>query len=189
MEIKISVKNMVCNRCVLVVKQILKDLEISYKSVVLGEIYLEKTLTEDVYLKLNTQLKSCDFEILRSQEEQLIAMVKTKIIREVSRLDIPEGFLLSSFIQSSFHREYTTISKLFSQKENMTLEQFFILQKVEKVKELLSYNEYSLSQIACMLGYKTVQHLSAQFKNITGFAPSVFKKLKQKNRKSLDSII
>ena len=102
--------------------------------------------------------------------------------------DIDEDFLLSKYLSEKLNKEYSSISKVFSQTENITLEQYFILQKIEKVKELLIYRELTLSQIADKLGYKTVQHLSQQFKKITGFSPSQFQELKEKKRLPIDLI-
>jgi len=102
--------------------------------------------------------------------------------------NIPEDFILSKWISEKLNRDYSAVSKLFSQKENVTLEQYFILQKIERVKEMLLYDEFSLTEISGKLGYKSVQHLSSQFKNVTGFTPSGFKKLKVKNRIPLDKI-
>ena len=96
--------------------------------------------------------------------------------------------MLSEFLSSKLHKDYSALSKTFSQNENITLEQFFILQKIEKVKELLLYNEFNLTEIAGKLGYKSVQHLSSQFRNTTGFTPTEFKKLKEHNRKALDNL-
>ncbi len=119
---------------------------------------------------------------------QLAEKIKNLIIVKISELDIDENFLLSEFLSSKLHKDYSSLSKTFSQNENITLEQFFILQKIEKVKELLLYNEFNLTEIAGKLGYKSVQHLSSQFRNTTGFTPTEFKKLKEHNRKSLDNL-
>ena len=96
--------------------------------------------------------------------------------------------MLSKYLSEQLNKEYSNISKIFSQTENITLEQYYILQKIEKVKELLIYRELTLSQIADKLGYKTVQHLSQQFKKTTGFSPSQFQELKEKKRLPIDLI-
>ena len=102
--------------------------------------------------------------------------------------DLEEHFSLSKFLQKEMNREYSQISRLFSEVEGITIEQFFILQKIEKVKEWLAYNELNLSEITWKLGYSSVAHLSAQFKKITGMTPTQFKKLGSSHRRTLDSI-
>ena len=119
---------------------------------------------------------------------KLIESIKKLILEKVQNLDIDEDFLLSKFLSEQLNNEYCFFSKAFSQTENITLEQYFILQKIEKVKELLAYKELTLSQIADRLGYKTVQHLSQQFKKTTGFSPSQFQELKEKKRLPIDFI-
>lgn len=185
---KIFIKNMVCNRCNLAVEKIFRDLKIEIFSLDLGEVETKNILTKKEIQKLDFQLKENGFQILEDASHQLIEKIKTNIISEINKLDIAEDFILSKFLSGKIHKEYSAISKTFSQNESVTLEQYFILQKIEKVKELLLYNEYSLTEISQKLGYKSVQHLSSQFKNSTGFTPSEFKKLKQKNRISLDKI-
>ncbi len=117
-----------------------------------------------------------------------IEQIKKVIILKINELDIDEDFIWSKFISNHFCKDYSLLAKTFSLNENVTLEQYFILQKIEKAKELLLYNEFTLTEISIKLGYKSVQHLSAQFKNTTGFSPTSFKKLKSKNRISLDQI-
>jgi AraC-like DNA-binding protein len=128
------------------------------------------------------------FERIKDSSRQLIERIKNLIIKIISEEDIDENFVLSEFLSNTLHKDYSSLSKTFSQNENITLEQFFILQKIEKVKELLLYNEFTLTEIAGKLGYKSVQHLSSQFRNSTGFTPTEFKKLKVHNRKPLDQI-
>jgi AraC family transcriptional regulator len=114
--------------------------------------------------------------------------VKTFLIEKVQSGNIEEHFPLSDFLSKKLHKEYSRISRLFSEVEGITIEQFFILQKIEKVKEWLVYEEETLSEIAWKLGYSSVAHLSAQFKKVTGLTPSIFKKPGLHNRKSLDEI-
>ena len=103
-------------------------------------------------------------------------------------METDENFVLSNFLSDALHKDYSSLSKVFSQNENMTLEQYYILQRIEKVKELLFNNDFTLTEIAVQMGYKSVQHLSSQFKNSTGYTPTEFKKLKIQNRKPLDQI-
>ncbi len=164
---------MVCERCLASVRKIFDDMSIEVSDVVLGEVSLSEPLTDQQKKILEKHLSESGFELLEEVSE---------------KQDIEENFKLSEYISQHIHKEYSGLSKLFSQFENTTLEQYFILQKIEKVKELLTYNEHTLSEISVMLGYKTVQHLSSQFRKTTGFSPSEFRRLKNKNRLPLDKI-
>ena len=185
---KLYIKNMVCNRCITAVERVFKDLNLEITAVALGEVETAEDLNSTELRKLDESLRESGFEILEDSAQQLIEKVKNEIILLVDGLDIPEDFILSKWISEKLNRDYSAVSKLFSQNENVTLEHYFILQKIEKVKELLLYDEFSLTEISGQLGYKSVQHLSSQFKNVTGFTPSGFKKLKIKNRIPLDEI-
>lgn len=184
---KIFIKNMVCGRCISAVSAIFNDSNIDIKSIQLGEVETESDISNQDLNSIEQQLEKTGFERIKDSAHQLIEKIKNFIIIKVSELDIDENFLLSEFLISKLHKDYSSLSKTFSQNENITLEQFFILQKIEKVKELLLYNEFNLTEIAGKLGYKSVQHLSSQFRNSTGFTPTEFKKLKVHNRKPLDS--
>lgn len=185
---KLYIKNMVCNRCITAVERAFKDLNLEISTVALGEVETADDLDSAELRKLDESLRESGFQILEDSTQQLIEKVKNTVILLTDSLDIAEDFVLSRFISEKLHRDYSAVSKLFSQNENVTLEQYFILQKIEKVKELLLYDEFSLTEISGKLGYKSVQHLSSQFKNVTGFTPSGFKKLKVKNRIPLDKI-
>lgn len=179
---------MVCGRCISAVSTIFNDIHIKVKSISLGEVETELEISEKDLQLLEKRLEETGFERIKDSVHQLIEKIKNLIIAKISELDIDENFLLSEFLSSELNKEYSSLSKAFSQHESITLEQFFILQKIEKVKELLLYNELTLTEIAGKLGYKSVQHLSSQFRNSTGFTPTEFKKLKVHNRKSLDQI-
>lgn len=179
---------MVCNRCITAVEKVFNDLKIEFFSIDLGEVETKNILDKEEIKKLNDHLQKIGFQILEDSSKKLIEKIKNFIILKINELDVSEDFVLSKFLSEKLHKDYSTISKTFSQNENVTLEQYFILQKIEKVKELLLYDEFSLTEISQKLGYKSVQHLSSQFKNCTDFTPSEFKKLKQKNRISLDKI-
>ena len=185
---KLYIKNMVCNRCIAAVEKVLKDFNLEFSSIELGEVEIKNHLDTAELRKLDQRLQEYGFEILEDAAHQLIAKVKKEVILLIDSLDIPEDFILSKFISEKLHRDYSAVSKLFSQNESVTLEKYLILQKIEKVKEFLFYDEFSLTEISGKLGYKSVQHLSSQFRNSTGFTPSGFKKLKVKNRIPLDKI-
>ncbi|AZA57469.1 helix-turn-helix domain-containing protein [Chryseobacterium shandongense] len=185
---KIYIKNMVCGRCITAVSDIFDKINVDVKSINLGEAEIASEISEGKLLLLEKLLEEIGFERIKDSSRQMVEKIKNLIITKIRELDIEEDFLLSEFLSNILHKDYSALSKTFSQNENITLEQFFILQKIEKVKELLLYNEFTLTEIAGKLGYKSVQHLSSQFRSSTGFTPTEFKKLKVHNRKPLDQI-
>jgi len=185
---KIYIKNMVCERCITAVSGIFNEINIDVKNITLGEAETASEIPDEKLLLLEKHLEEIGFERIKDSSRQLVEKIKNLIIKKISELDIDEDFLLSEFLSSTLNKDYSSVSRTFSQNENITLEQFFILQKIEKVKELLLYNEFTLTEIAGKLGYKSVQHLSSQFRSSTGFTPSEFKKLKIHNRKPLDQV-
>ncbi len=178
---------MVCNRCIMVVQQQFEKLKLQPLHVAMGEVEIKKPLTEKQQQQLNENLKILGFELLDSQKQQQIEKIKNLLIQKVQDGAIEEHFSITDFLTKSIHKDYSHISRLFSEVEGITIEQFFILQKIEKVKEWLIYNESNLSEIAWKLGYSSVAHLSAQFKKVTGLTPSAFKKIGG-SRKSLDQM-
>jgi len=185
---KVFIKNMVCNRCVSAVSKIFENENIKIKSIHLGEVETDAEIPEDSLIKIEKNLLDTGFARIKDSTHQLTEKIKNLIVLKVGSLDIEENFTLSEFLTSNINKEYSSLSKTFSQNENVTLEQFFILQKIEKTKELLLYNEFTLTEIAGKLGYKSVQHLSSQFRTTTGFTPTEFKKLKVNGRKPLDLV-
>lgn len=185
---KIFIKNMVCSRCIAAVDSIFNNLGIDVSQISLGEVETKNHLSDNTLRTLDLKLKSIGFEIVQGATQKLIEKIKTLVIQKVSEEDLPDDFVLSQFLSSALHRDYSALSKLFSQNENVTLEHYFILQKIEKVKELLLYRERNLTEISQKLGYKSVQHLSAQFRKITGFSPTQFLNSKERKRIALDKI-
>ncbi len=185
---KIFIKNMVCSRCIAAVDSIFNNMGIDVSQISLGEVETKNHLSDNTLRTLDLKLKSIGFEIVQGATQKLIEKIKTFVIQKVSEEDLPEDFVLSQFLSSALHRDYSALSKLFSQNENVTLEHYFILQKIEKVKELLLYRERNLTEISQKLGYKSVQHLSAQFRKITGFSPTQFLNSKERKRIALDKI-
>lgn len=185
---QIFIKNMVCNRCISAVENVFRTSGIDFISVQLGWAETASEISKIELEKLNKNLQNLGFEILEDATQKQIEFIKKLILEKVQNLEIEDNFLLSKYLSEKLNREYSSISKTFSQTESITLEQYFILQKIEKVKELLIYKELTLSQIADKLGYKTVQHLSQQFKKITGFSPSQFQELKEKKRLPIDLV-
>lgn len=179
---------MVCNRCILVVRQELEKLNLQVINISLGEVEIRIEPTTNQIMLLNESLNNLGFELLDNQMQKQIEKIKGLLIKKVQSGEIEEGFSVSNFLSRSLNKDYSYISRLFSEVEGITIEQFFILQKTEKVKEWLVYGELNLSEISYRLGYSSVAHLSAQFKKVTGLTPSHFKKIGNHHRKSLDEI-
>lgn len=184
---KLQIKNMVCDRCITAVEKIFHNADIPFDAIQLGNVELVAIPSPSALQKLKSELEDHGFELLDDQNSQLISNIKSLIVKLINSGEIKEEFLLSNFLEENLNKDYRYFSRLFSQLEGITLEQYFIHIKIEKVKELLSYNELTLSEIAWKLGYKSVQHLSAQFKKITGMTPTAFRNLLDKPRKSLDA--
>ncbi|MFZ1785506.1 MAG: AraC family transcriptional regulator [Ferruginibacter sp.] len=182
------IKNMVCNRCIMVVKQELENLKLKPLKVSMGEAELSKQPSVKQMQQLNSRLLQLGFEILDDKKQKQIEKIKSLLIKKVQSGDVEEHFSISEYLSNALHKDYSYISRLFSEVEGITVEQFFILQKIEKVKEWLVYGELNLSEISFRLGYSSVAHISAQFKKITGLTPSHFKKLGNPQRKSLDEL-
>lgn len=179
---------MVCPRCISSVEQLLKHHNLQVKSVRLGEVELSTEPGSASLQQFAADLEQAGFQLLDNQKMQLIEQVKNLFIQKVQSGNVEEHFSVSRFVSDNIYKDYSSVSRLFSEVEGITIEQFFILQKIEKTKEWLHYNELSLSQIAFNLGYSSTQHLSSQFKKLTGMTPSEFKKLGALHRKPIDGI-
>jgi len=186
----ILVKNMVCHRCVLAVEAILDKDGIPFQKVLFGEIHLLQQLEEDIKEALTNRLKSIGFELIDNQLSGLIEKIKFLVIKKARKEgEIKKDRLnLSNYLSENLHYEYTHLSSLFSSAEGRTIENFSIEQRIEKAKELLIYDQMTLSQIAYELDYSSTAHLSNQFKKITGLTPSYFKAIGAERRKSLDKV-
>ncbi len=180
---------MVCHRCRMVVKSELEKLKLHPVNVALGEVLIEeKKLGSEQVNNLSVALKAAGFELIDNRRSKQIEQVKTFIIDAIHYKDELPQKKFSELIAQHLHHDYSYISNLFSEVEGITIEQYILNQKIEKVKELIVYNELSLTQIAYELGYSSVAHLSAQFKKLTGFTPSQFKQMGAKGRLSLDDV-
>ena len=185
----IYIKNMVCNRCIRVVKEDLKKLGMAIMSIELGKAVISGGLSEEDFMQIEKILLSSGFELINGRQQRIIEQVKTIIIEHVHHdKHKPASTNFSDFLEQQVGVNYFSISKLFSSIEGITIEKFTILQKIERVKELLIYDELSLGEIAFDLGYSSVAHLSGQFKQVTGLTPTVFKKMTGTRRNSLDQI-
>lgn len=179
---------MVCNRCIDAVQASLSELEIPYLNIVLGEVETPEKLDQATLYKLSEKLESKGFAILETQKSQLISRIKNQIIDIVHRDGEWGAENLSHILAKKLLHEYTYLSNLFSSVEGITIEKYFIYQRIERAKELLFYDEKSLTEIADELGYSNVAHLSSQFKKITGMTPTGFKQVRTLARVPLDKV-
>ena len=179
---------MVCDRCVMTVESILKNQNIPFSNVRLGEVELNRKLTNKELEAFNSALQKVGFELTDTRLNKIIETIKTAVLKYIqSGLDSQKQ-KLSSFITQDLPYDYSYLSDLFSSVEGKTIEQYFILQRIEKVKELLVYDQLSLTEISYETGFSSVHHLSSQFKKVTGLTPSYFKKIGIEKRKSLDKL-
>lgn len=184
------VKNMVCHRCILAVSEILKNLSIPFQQVSIGEIHLAENLTKEQNELVCTNLAEIGLELIDNRMRGIVEKIKQLVLQKARKeVDAKEHKLkLSVFLSEHLHHEYTYLSSLFSSIEGRTIENYFIEQRIEKVKELLVYKEMTLSEIAFETEYSSVAHLSNQFKKITGLTPSHFKQVGSHKRKLLDQV-
>ena len=187
----LNIKNMVCNRCIKVVREELEKLDYTVKNIELGEVIIASDKKKFQLDKIKKSLEENGFELIDSRNANVIERVKILIIKLIhhNSTENQSDINLHDEIVKEAGLSYQYVSSLFSSMEGITIEKFIIHQKIEKVKELIVYDELTLSEIAYRLGYSSVQHLSNQFKKVTGLSPSYFKKLKSKKRKPLDRIV
>jgi AraC-like DNA-binding protein len=185
---KLYIKNMVCRRCVMAVQKVFTDEGIIPADITLGEVELEKHLCAGDIERLNTALNKLGFEIIDDRKGRIIERLKNLIINLVHHSDDRLNVNLSDYLAGEMIYEYNYLSNLFSEVEGNTIEKFFISQKIEKIKELLIYDELTLSQIADKLGYSSVAYLSTQFKKATGLTPRYFKDIKLNKRAYIDDL-
>ena len=185
----LHIKNMVCDRCIKVVNDELSGLGYTIKKLELGEVSLKEELDKNDLVKISQVLADNGFELIDDRKSKLINRIKTMIIEFIHYdREMPEHMNLSDFLAKEIGHDYSYLSNLFSSVEGLTIEKYLIHQKIEKVKELLVYDELSLNEISYQLNYSSVQHLSNQFKKITGLTPSHFKKIKINKRNPLDKV-
>jgi AraC-like DNA-binding protein len=186
----LHVKNMVCPRCIRVVREELEKLGIVVNEITLGEVKVYYDPGVISHETISKTLEANGFELLLDKKARIIEHIKSYII-SIIHYDDPGKYEQSNFsdlLEKELNMDYHYLTSLFSSVENITIEQFIILQKIEKAKELVKYGEMTLSEIAYRLGYKSVQHLSNQFKKVTGLTASQFKKMTSNLRKPLDSV-
>lgn len=187
-EEKLYIKNMVCNRCIMVVRDELRRMGLEPLSVTLGEAVLPVAITDEQKAAISKTLESLGFELIDDKRMRVIEKVKNAVVELVHRDNCAMKTNLSDYIAAKVNHDYGYVSSLFSEIENTTIEKYYIAQRIERVKELLVYDELSLNEIADMLNYSSAAHLSAQFKKVTGLTPSHFRGIKDKKRKPLDEV-
>ena len=185
---KIYIKNMVCSRCIMAIERELHEINLSPKAVELGVAEFNHPLSQQQIDDIASRIVPLGFELLPDIKSQQVEEIKKILILKLQKGKLEEHFSIKKYVSEELGKEYSYISKLFSQSEKVTLEQYFILLKLEKVKELLSYGEHTLNQIAFNLGYSSVQHLSSQFKKVFGLSVRDFKTQMAIQRKGIDQV-
>ena len=185
---KLLIKNMVSLRCKLIVKSELEKMHLRFGIVELGEVEIEIDLSAEQQLELKTSLLKYGLELLEDKKSMLIEKIKNIIVEMIHYTDEPPLLNFSAFLSEKLDYDYNYLSNLFSEVKGTTIEHFIISHKIERAKELLIYNELTLTEIAEKLHYSNVAHLSNQFKKVTGLTPSFFKKMKHKRIIALENL-
>lgn len=185
---RLYIRNMVCNRCIMAVEDVLKSLDIKPVSVTLGEAEIAGEPSSEMLSRLDDKLQNLGFERIEDKKSRLIERIKTEIVYLVHHSGEVLNTNLSHWLSGKLSYDYTYLSNLFSEVEGTTIEKYYIAQRIEKVKELIVYDELTLAQIADMLGYSSAAYLSGQFKKVTGFTPSHYKGIREHKRRSLDQL-
>lgn len=183
---KLLIKNMVCPRCIIAVKNILESEGVTVKSISLGDAEIEEELTDERRLSVARKLQDMGFELLDDPRSQLVEQIRIAVQQWVRMNE--ERPKLSDYLANNLKKDYSTLSKLFSEVRGITIEKFAIIHRIEYAKELLCYSQLSTSEIAYKLGYSSPAHLSSQFKQVTGMTPKDFRAQGQHGRISLDAL-
>lgn len=183
---KLLIKNMVCPRCIIAVKNILESEGVTVKSISLGDAEIEEELTDERQLSVARKLQDMGFELLDDPRSQLVEQIRIAVQQWVRMNE--ERPKLSDYLADNLKKDYSTLSKLFSEVRGITIERFAIIHRIEYAKELLCYSQLSTSEIAYKLGYSSPAHLSSQFKQVTGMTPKDFRAQGQHGRISLDAL-
>lgn len=189
----LKIKNMVCDRCIMVVEEVLRSQGYQVVDVQLGAASVTPVPEPEALARLELELERKGFELIRERRDELASAIKSELITylrivESHQENAVKPPLLSAYLSGKLHRSYPTLSRAFSASEGITIEKFLIRLRIERVKELLSYDEYTLSQIAWRLGYSSVQHLSGQFRHVVGMPVTRYRNKGARTRRTLDSI-
>ena len=185
---RIYIKNMVCIRCQMVVKAELEKLGLHYVDVKIGEANIIENILPEQIKELDKALRKSGLQLMDDKRSILVEKIKSAIIELVHYTDEQIKVNLSEFLSAKLNHNYTYLSNLFSEVKGTTIEKFYLAHKIEKVKELIVYDELNITEIAFKMHYSSVAHLSNQFKKITGLTPSHFKKLGNKRRDPLEDV-
>lgn len=179
---------MVSNRCKMAVKEELKKLGLHFIVVELGEVEVMETITPEQRDELKIELLNAGLELMDDKRAVLIGKIKNAVIEMVHYTDEPIKVNFSDYLSEKLNHDYTYLANLFSEVQGITIEHFIINHKIERIKELIIYDELNITEIAWKMNYSSVAHLSNQFKKVTGLSPSHFKKLKDKRRSQIEDI-
>src|SRR5687768_2266128 len=182
------IKNMVCSRCKMVVKNIFEKMGIEPLKIDLGEIEIEKEPAPAKLMEINKSLRQVGFELIDDKKSRIIEKIKNLLVQLLQEESEKINSNLSTYLADKMRYEYTYLSNLFSEVEGTTIEKYLITLRIEKVKELLVYNELTLSEIADRLGYSSSAYLSSQFKQVTGLTPSFYRNLKEHKRQNIEEL-
>jgi len=185
---KLYIKNMVSNSCKTIVKSEIKKLGLNLLYIELGEVEIAENIVEEQRYKLNINLRKLGLELLDNKKSMIVERIKNRIIELVHYSDKRMKVKLSFYLSENLEYDYTYLANLFSADQGITIEHFFLNHKIERLKELLIYNETSLTEIADTMQYSSVAHLSSQFKKLTGLTPSNYKLLRLKKRTPLEDM-
>lgn len=184
----IYIKNMVCRRCIYTVMEVFQENGVSPLKVELGIVTLAQPLLPAQWRGIQTRLEQYGFEVIDDKRMRIVEQIRVGVIELVHHAEELEKVNLSDYLQQKCHREYSFLSKLFTEMQGISIEKYYIHQKIERVKELLFYDELSVGEIADKLHYSSVAHLSGQFKSVTGLSPTQFKRMKGHALRPLDEI-
>lgn len=185
---KLYIKNMVSNRCKMIVKSELEELGLHYVVREFGEVEIKEDLSVEMHNRLNLNLEKSGLGLLDDKKKVLIEKVRNIILELVYYSESRPKINLSDYLSEKLNYDYTYLSNLFSESQGTTIEHFFLENKIERVKELLVYEDISLTEISYKLYYSSVAHLSNQFKKITGLTPSNYKNLRIRRRKQPENV-
>ncbi|MHA4895092.1 AraC family transcriptional regulator [Pedobacter sp. PWIIR3] len=186
----LHVKNMVCDRCILMVKQQVENLGFGVEEISLGKVQLKPDPSAVQLDEISAALTNLGFELIDKEKDQLVEALKTEVIALIHHGGIQDHKQsIIHMVAEKLHKDQAYLSRLFSDKEGITVEKYIIQQRIEKVKELLQYGELNLNEIAYQLGYSSSAHLSTQFKSVTGSSPSAYKTSTTGSRKPLDKVL
>lgn len=179
---------MVCDRCIMVVRQQLQHLDLQVSEISLGTALVYPDPSENKLREIAASLNLLGFELIDKDKDKLIESIRNTVIEIIHHSELAHHVTFSQVLTDRLHKDYNYLSRIFSESEDLTIEKFIIQQKVEKVKELLQYGELNLNEISWKMGYSSSAHLSNQFKSVTGLSPREFKAMKSNSRKPLDKV-